>query len=415
MANYGSLKTTIAQKVYTNGQGQVTAQMVKDALNAMVNSLGNKFQFAGVANLSTDPGTPDYNVAYFAATAGTYTNFGNLTVSANQICVFKYNGSWTKEVLVNLPNGGGSPYSFLSKNANDFVNGLLQLDINEIDKKFVDVTCPNSSQESGDVAILIDSEWGDNGDFAIYINASDRKSSVRIYDGPNTLDLYITPCEPVTLHIAMIRGECYVLANSTETYPFTFNVALSGGAYVLQNTTYTGLAGAANDGQNPICKLPDGKLLRLAKIGSDYLIFSSVYAGVEYRLSIDANNVILTSTPINGLVKETIEGSEWEITGGIGTLSIQASQLLNKYIYVEEPIAGPTSLKLEVFRDASDAGTYGRGVLIVENGSGVSNYYVRGFQSTLDEFYPAVGEQIIIPVEIIDGYVYAVGKTVVGI
>lgn len=56
------------------------------------------YQFIGVATPSTDPGVPTQKVAYLAVTAGTYENFGNLTVSDGEAALLKWNGSaWVKE------------------------------------------------------------------------------------------------------------------------------------------------------------------------------------------------------------------------------------------------------------------------------------------------------------------------------
>lgn len=56
------------------------------------------YQFIGVATPSTDPGVPTQKVAYLAVTAGTYEDFGNLTVSDGEAALLKWNGSaWIKE------------------------------------------------------------------------------------------------------------------------------------------------------------------------------------------------------------------------------------------------------------------------------------------------------------------------------
>lgn len=99
MSNYNNTKATIAANVYTNHANQVTADMVKTAINAVVDTIiAGGFLYKGVAIPTTNPGSPDANVAYIAATAGTYTNFGGLVVADGEVAVLKYNGSWSKEV-----------------------------------------------------------------------------------------------------------------------------------------------------------------------------------------------------------------------------------------------------------------------------------------------------------------------------
>lgn len=94
MANYANLLATIAANIYTNNNNEVTASMVKTAVDAMVGSLGDGYQFMGIATPATNPGTPDMKVCYAAIQPGTYANFGGLVV--NGLCFLKGSGSsWT--------------------------------------------------------------------------------------------------------------------------------------------------------------------------------------------------------------------------------------------------------------------------------------------------------------------------------
>ena len=42
MANYANLLATIAANIYTNGNNEVTAQMVKDAVDDIVDKMGKQ-------------------------------------------------------------------------------------------------------------------------------------------------------------------------------------------------------------------------------------------------------------------------------------------------------------------------------------------------------------------------------------
>ena len=97
MANYANLIQQINASIKTNGANLITGQMLQTILDNMVASLGAKYQYAGVATPATNPGTPDQNVFYLAATAGTYTNFGGLVVAEGEVAALKYNGAWTKD------------------------------------------------------------------------------------------------------------------------------------------------------------------------------------------------------------------------------------------------------------------------------------------------------------------------------
>ena len=106
MANYANAKATIAANIYTNHLGQVTAEMVKTAADAIVDTLiAGGYLYAGVAKLTptqTNPGSPDANVFYIATEPGTYTNFvgagGSLVVADGEVAILKWNGTWSKEV-----------------------------------------------------------------------------------------------------------------------------------------------------------------------------------------------------------------------------------------------------------------------------------------------------------------------------
>ena len=96
MANYKSLKTTINANVKRNGNQEITGQILNSVLNAMVNTLGTGYSFAGVATPSTNPGTPDAKVFYIANGKGTYANFGGLEVTEDEVIVLKYDTAWHK-------------------------------------------------------------------------------------------------------------------------------------------------------------------------------------------------------------------------------------------------------------------------------------------------------------------------------
>lgn len=64
----------------------------------MINSLGDKYQFAGVADSSTISGTPDQNVAYIAG-PGTYPNFNSFVVPNGKMGVFLYDGLWALQLV----------------------------------------------------------------------------------------------------------------------------------------------------------------------------------------------------------------------------------------------------------------------------------------------------------------------------
>ena len=96
MANYKSLQTTINANVKRNGNQEITGQILNSVLNAMVDTLGTGYSFAGVATPATNPGTPDAKVFYIANGKGSYTHFGELEVTEDDVVVLYWDSSWHK-------------------------------------------------------------------------------------------------------------------------------------------------------------------------------------------------------------------------------------------------------------------------------------------------------------------------------
>lgn len=97
MSNYNSLKTTIDANIKQNGRQEITGQILNSVLNQMVTTLGAGYQFAGVATTATNPGSPDAKVFYIANGKGTYTNFGGINVTEDEVVVLYWDSAWHKE------------------------------------------------------------------------------------------------------------------------------------------------------------------------------------------------------------------------------------------------------------------------------------------------------------------------------
>ena len=98
MANWTILKEVIANVIKTNGNQEITGQVLQNTLTNIVNAVGENATFVGVATPSTNPGTPD-GPAFYIAPKGTYPNFGPIQVKEN-IAVLKWNGtSWVKSTI----------------------------------------------------------------------------------------------------------------------------------------------------------------------------------------------------------------------------------------------------------------------------------------------------------------------------
>lgn len=123
MANYETLKSAIQQVVKTNGNNEITGELLQQSLLAMINSLGSGYQFVDVATTATKPGTPDQKVFYIANGKGTYTNFGGISITEDEVVILYYDTAWHKLLtgiasqaklseLEGQINGSNSDYPF---------------------------------------------------------------------------------------------------------------------------------------------------------------------------------------------------------------------------------------------------------------------------------------------------------------
>lgn len=96
MANYQTLKSAIQDVVKTNGNNEITGALLQQSLFAIINSLGSGYQFVGVATPAINPGTPDQKVFYIANSKGTYTNFGGISITENEVVILYYDTDWHK-------------------------------------------------------------------------------------------------------------------------------------------------------------------------------------------------------------------------------------------------------------------------------------------------------------------------------
>ena len=107
MSNYNTLKSAIQAAIKTNGNNEITGQILQDKLLSMIATLGFGYQFMGIAFPNAYPGTPDAKVFYIAYQPGTYTYMGGISVTG--LCVLKYDTTWIKEDI-QIAGGGGADF-----------------------------------------------------------------------------------------------------------------------------------------------------------------------------------------------------------------------------------------------------------------------------------------------------------------
>lgn len=97
MANWSELKASVAEVIKTNGNQEITGQVLRNVLNSIISNVGGNASFVDIAIPSTNPGTPDGPVFYLATQNGTYSNFGGIVVE-NEAAILLHNGStWVKK------------------------------------------------------------------------------------------------------------------------------------------------------------------------------------------------------------------------------------------------------------------------------------------------------------------------------
>lgn len=96
MGNYEQLKQAVAVVVKSNGNQEITGDILQNTLLTIISTVGSGATFAGIATPTTNPGTPDQNVFYIASEDGIYSNFGNVVLE-NEVAIFTNgNGIWQK-------------------------------------------------------------------------------------------------------------------------------------------------------------------------------------------------------------------------------------------------------------------------------------------------------------------------------
>ena len=119
MANWTTLKEAIANIIKTNGNQEITGQVLQNTLNGIINAIGENATFISIASPDTNPGTPDGPVFYLAPYPGTYANFSGIEVG-DEVSILKWNnGTWDK-IPTNIAAGNSVYYEYLANSGKDY-------------------------------------------------------------------------------------------------------------------------------------------------------------------------------------------------------------------------------------------------------------------------------------------------------
>lgn len=117
MANWQNLKDDIAEVIRTNGNEEITGEVLQYILLEMVSRMGADFGIMGVCTPATQPVEPDGRIVYIGG-AGEYRNFEGVDVDVPEgsIVLFMWTGSWTAKVIAvtrpvdaEITEGGTNP------------------------------------------------------------------------------------------------------------------------------------------------------------------------------------------------------------------------------------------------------------------------------------------------------------------
>ena len=138
MGNYEELKQAISNVIKTNGNQEITGQIMQNALLTIISTIGDNATFAGIATPNTNPGTPDQNVFWIATKNGEYVNFDAQVIYNEPSLFVNENGSWVKKslgILNNMVNyiSGSEKFFTDSRFVNAAINkAIIQSDISTI-------------------------------------------------------------------------------------------------------------------------------------------------------------------------------------------------------------------------------------------------------------------------------------------
>lgn len=96
MGNYEQLKQAVSDVIKTNGNQEITGEIMQNTLLSIISTIGNDATFAGIAVPETNPGMPDQNVFYIASQPGNYSNFGSIKLVDQVLILTNKNGYWVK-------------------------------------------------------------------------------------------------------------------------------------------------------------------------------------------------------------------------------------------------------------------------------------------------------------------------------
>lgn len=236
---YNALNNLIDAYIYANGVQAITGQILNGVLKQMVSQLGSGYHLMGVAGPETVPASNDYAMAYFAATAGEYTDFGGITLAAGEVAVLltSGNGSWSKQTIYTVPTGTAD----LENTANFITNAVTDL-VNYYTKTEIDTTLEDYPTLAALATALAD----------YYTKAETDTKLADYYKKTETYDK-----DEVDSIVAALSRQEYIVAWDGLAAPDVSAIP-AGVTVTYSGTTYTGTLAASASTVNKIYMVWNG-------------------------------------------------------------------------------------------------------------------------------------------------------------
>lgn len=150
MGNYEQLKSEVSNVIKTNGTQSITGQIMQNVLLTIISTIGENATFAGIAEPTTSPGTPDGTLFYIAYEKGIYVNFNAIDITDDDgLVILLYSSDWSK---INIPLASKDELVQVRSDLNPYV-------LNENILKDVTVNYGFQNSNGGITGLGTDTNW----------------------------------------------------------------------------------------------------------------------------------------------------------------------------------------------------------------------------------------------------------------
>lgn len=175
MGTFEQLIAAIKQRIKQNGTNAITGEILQNALTSIVNTMGKYATFAGVADATTSPGTPDQNVFFIAATEGTYDNFDAIYIEQGEIAILENSRGYWQKTTITITIDGENVVEYFNKDT-----GMIG-----------DPDNPRIILMSDDVFFRDgDTESGDPNNQSVKTNITNIKQAIKLAFRQRTIELW---------------------------------------------------------------------------------------------------------------------------------------------------------------------------------------------------------------------------------